>query len=71
MLTIETMAKRYKMLPSEVLARATTLDLYMMDIAISYTNYESSKARNGGIADVQDYSQEELLEMMSKVKKWN
>lgn len=68
MVTIETMAKRYKMLPSEVLERATTYDLHLMDIAISYHNYEMAKINNNGVAPAPDLSEQEMLEIMNKVR---
>jgi hypothetical protein len=39
------MGRRYGLLPSEVLARATTFDLEMLDIAISYEAYQTRKAK--------------------------
>lgn len=59
------MAERYKLLPSELLARASTLDLYIMDAAISYHNYQHKK-QNGQVAE--QYSQDELMEMIKQVK---
>lgn len=38
-LTIDTMAKRYGLLPSEVLSRATTFDMVIIDAALSYENW--------------------------------
>jgi len=67
-LTIETMAKRYKMLPSEVLERATTYDLYLMDVAMSYHNYEMQKINNNGVAPAPDLTEQEMLDIMNKVK---
>ncbi|MFY8212574.1 MAG: hypothetical protein ACOVLB_07925 [Candidatus Nanopelagicus sp.] len=63
--TLDTVAERYGLLPSEVLTRSTTLDLYVMDAAISYHNYQSKKA-NKQLAETP--STEELLEMIKKVK---
>jgi len=65
--TIDTMAKRYKMLPSEILATASTYDLYVMDAAISYHNYEQYKAQHGK-EPMPDYEVDELQAMMDKVK---
>ena len=39
-LTIHNLAETYKCLPSEVLARANTLDLYVMDVATQWRNYQ-------------------------------
>jgi len=60
------MAERYKLLPSEILARGNTLDLYVMDAALSYHNYQHKKAM-GKVEE--DYTTDELVEMMKQVKK--
>jgi hypothetical protein len=39
------MAHRYGLLPSEVLVRASTLDLQVLDIALSYENEKDRKRR--------------------------
>jgi len=59
------MAERYKLLPSEVLVRGNTLDLFIMDAAISYQNHQTRK-QNGKVAE--DYSQEELMAMIKKTR---
>lgn len=59
------MAERYKLLPSELLARASTLDLFIMDAAVSYHNYQHKK-QNGQVAE--QYSQDELLDMIKKTR---
>lgn len=59
------MAERYKLLPSEVLVRGSTLDLFIMDAAISYQNHQHRK-QNGKVAE--DYSQEELMAMIKKTR---
>lgn len=43
-LTLDTMGERYGMLPSEVLARGSTVDLYVMDAALSYHDYQHKKS---------------------------
>ena len=40
---IDHMAKRYGLLPSEVLERASTFDLVIMDMSITYENYLQRK----------------------------
>jgi hypothetical protein len=59
------MADRYKMLPSEVLARATTLDLYIMDAALSYHNHQSKLASG----QQPDYEADDLLAAMAQTKR--
>lgn len=67
-LTIDTLAERYKMLPSEVMNRSTTFDLYVMDAAMSYHNYQSKKASNNGIAPAPELTTDEMLEIMKKAR---
>jgi hypothetical protein len=50
--TIDTLAQRYGLLPSEVLSRATTFDLVIMDASMSYQNYQQSKQDPGFVPDV-------------------
>ena len=67
-LTIDTLAERYKMLPSEVLCRSTTFDLYIMDAAMSYHNYVNKKANNNGVAPAPELTQEEMLAIIRKTR---
>ena len=67
-LMIDGLGKRYGMLPSEVLERSNTLDLYIMDIALSFENFHHKKAMNNGMDPLPDYTQDELLSMLNKNK---
>jgi hypothetical protein len=67
-LTIDTLAERYGMLPSEAMARGSTFDLYVMDAAISYHNYQSKKNSNNGVDPAPELSTEEMLEIMKKTR---
>lgn len=62
-LQIDTIGKRYGILPSDVLRRADTFDLYVMDTAISFENYHQAKQKNGGIGPIPDLTQEELMKI--------
>lgn len=64
-LSLDTMAQRYGVLPSQLMNSATTFDMYIMDAALSYQNYQHKKA-NGQVADT--LSTEELQDMMKKAK---
>jgi len=66
-LTIETMAKRYKMLPSEVLERGNTYDLYIMDAAIAYHNYQTNKA-SGNQEAPPELTDDEMIAMMADIR---
>lgn len=65
---IDSMGKRYGLLPSEVLNRSNTFDLYIMDAALSYENFQHKKSMNKGVDPAPNYSQEELLAMLNKNK---
>jgi hypothetical protein len=67
-LMIDSLGKRYGMLPSEVLGRSNTFDLYIMDVALSFENYHHKKAMNNGNDPLPDYTTDELLNMLNKNK---
>ena len=68
-LTVDAMAERYGKLPSEVLQNASTVDLIVFDVALSYRNHKQKKSK--GEVDTSDYSQEDLEERMDRVRKKN
>lgn len=65
---IDGLGKRYGMLPSEVLRRADTFDLYIIDAALTFENYQHKKAMNKGQVPAEMYSTEQLIEMHNKGK---
>jgi hypothetical protein len=65
-LAIDTLGERYGLLPSEVLARGSTLDMYIMDVALSYHDYKNKKA-NGKLS-TQDYEQTDLQSMLERAR---
>ena len=67
-LWIDTLGKRYGMLPSEVIGRANTFDLYIMDMALAFENYHHKKSMNNGKDPIPDYTTDELLAMVAKGK---
>jgi len=67
-LMIDSLGKRYGMLPSEVLNRSNTFDLYIMDVALSFENFHHKKAMNNGNDPLKDYTTDELLAMVKKNK---
>lgn len=67
-LQIDGLGKRYGLLPSEVLARGNTFDMYIMDCALTFENYHNKKAANGGKEPIPDYTQEQLMAIMKKAK---
>ena len=67
-LMIDSLGKRYGMLPSEVLNRSNTFDLYIMDVALSFENFHHKKAMNNGNDPLPDYTTDELLARVKKNK---
>lgn len=67
-LQVDGLGKRYGLLPSEVIKRGNTFDLYIMDAALTFENYHHKKAANNGKAPVPDYTEEELFAIMNKAK---
>jgi hypothetical protein len=67
-LTVDGLGKRYGMLPSEVLERCNTFDLYIMDAAMTFESYHHKKQMNNGREPMPDYTVDELQNMMNKVK---
>ncbi len=63
---VDTMAERYGMLPSEIMLRANTFDVFVADTAIGYRNYLHDKA-NGKVTmyKPESYSQDELLNILN------
>lgn len=43
-LSLDNLAHRYGMLPSEALARANTIDLYVLDLGAKWTNHQQERA---------------------------
>ena len=67
-LTIDSLGKRYGMLPSEGLGRSNTFDLYIMDAALSFENFHHKKQMNNGVDPLPEYTPDELLAMFNKNK---
>ena len=67
-LTIDGLGKRYGMLPSEVLHRSNTFDLYIMDAALTFENYHHTKAMNNGRDPIPDFTDDELMTLLNKSK---
>lgn len=65
---IDTLSERYGILPSEVMSRATTFDVFIADTAIGYRNLVQERATNGDKAPVPEYKQSDLQKMLEKVR---
>lgn len=68
-MTLDTMATRYHLLPSEVLTKATTIDLYVMDRALRYRDMKQ-KANGAPLAKpVPNLTEAQMLEMVEAAKR--
>lgn len=54
------MGKRYGLLPSEILSRASTFDLVVMDIAVAHERHVNESSQPGYVPDV---TAEELMKI--------
>jgi len=67
-LQIDGLGKRYGLLPSEILKRGNTFDLYIMDCAMTFEYYHNKKAMNDNKIPTDIYTTEQLQNMLSKKK---
>jgi hypothetical protein len=63
-LTLDSLASRYGMLPSQVICQASTFDLVVMDAAMSYENHLRKKEEPGHVPDI---PLEDLIRMQEQV----
>jgi hypothetical protein len=68
LITIHNLAVSYKLLPSEVLAKGTTFDLFVSDTHQRWVKYHEAKAKGQSAPSNRRYSQQDLLAMMAKAK---
>lgn len=68
-LQVDGLGKRYGLLPSEVLSRGNTFDLYIMDAALTFENWHNRKAANGGKDPIPDYTVEELMAIKNRTQR--
>lgn len=64
-LLLDQMAQRYGLLPSEAITKATTFDMVIMDMALTFEQYQQKKSQPGYVPEV---SLDTLLEIKDKVK---
>ena len=65
---IDTLSERYGILPSEVMTRATTFDVFIADTAIGYRNIVQERAMNGDKKPQAEYKQEDLMKMLERTR---
>lgn len=71
MVSIDNLAHRYGLLPSEAIQRGTTFDLEVLDISSKFEQYklEKIKSNKSNIPTPPKLTEEQMLEMLAKVKK--
>ena len=62
---VDAMAERYSMLPTHILKDATTLDMIVFDVAMSYRHHANKQKNTDYVPPV---DQAELEELMRKHK---
>lgn len=68
-LTLDNLAHRYMCLPSEALSRATTFDLYVLDVSTKWERRRNDLAN--GQAPKVETKQDQLLRMMQVARNLN
>lgn len=66
---IDAMAERYGVLPTDIMDRATTFDLFVFDRVVGYKNAEMLKEQ--GKPNPQQVKEESLLAAIERVKQRN
>jgi len=71
-LSLDHLASRYGLLPTEVLSRASTFDLFVIDVSAKYNQWqmEEERRRSEGVIGQPKRlpTQEEMLAMVKRVK---
>jgi hypothetical protein len=67
-LSIDSIAERYKMLPTQVLSEASTFDMYVFNTAQAWRAQQNAYAQAGVKRPVPHASQDELKAMMKRAK---
>lgn len=62
-LSLDTLGQRYGMLPSKLIAEASTFDLVVMDLALAYERHIQESKKEGYVPDV---SVEELMKIKER-----
>lgn len=65
---IDAMAERYSILPSRILADATTFDIHIFDIANKYKTLAQRRAENPNYKPTPKMRQEDLAAMLARVR---
>lgn len=63
------MAERYSMLPTDIMDRATTFDLFVYDTVVGYKNAKIKEEQ--GVKEAPDVSEEKMLQAYEKMRMRN
>lgn len=66
---LDRLAQRYGCLPSEVLQRADTLDIYVLNVSAKWENHQNEHSQNGKVPPL--VPQQRLEEMLRSVRAAN
>jgi hypothetical protein len=66
-ISIDNLASRYHLLPSEAMIRATTFDLYILDVGARWNRRQHDRA-TGREPDVPDLSEQDMFAALNLVK---
>ena len=70
MLTLDNLAVRYNILPSEAARKADTFDIYVMDLSAKW-NKRQNDIQEGKIKETSGLTQEAMADLMRRVKEAN
>jgi hypothetical protein len=65
---IDTLSERYGILPSEVMTRANTFDVFVADTAIGYRNAVQERAMNGDKKPTPKLSEKDMMAALERVR---
>jgi hypothetical protein len=71
LLVLDGLGERYHMLPHQVIAQASTFDLYVMNTARSWARHQQELAQAGVTRPIPHKSQEELAAIWAATKGQN
>ena len=63
---IDAMAERYSMLPTDIMDRATTFDLFVYDTVVGYKNAKMREEQ--GVKETPAVSEEKMLQAYEKMR---
>jgi hypothetical protein len=67
--TLDNLAHRYTVLPSEALKRADTFDLYVLNVSTQWHNYKNRDDKDSGSRPKPQLTQEQMKAMLEAVRK--